>query len=280
VVDFRKKLKNANKLWAGAKKKAAESSQGSEYEDGKYLARLVKGEITESNAGRLQVAWTWKFEEEPYEGKNKMAYQGLESEDNLVFLARDLDRLGYEAPEDIATIEEILADINKSKPLARIRLKSKGDFQNVYIDKVIGGDDDDEEADEETEGDTPDDAEESDEEESDDAEEEGDDDAEESDDDAEEESDDEEEAEEEADDEVEIEVGMKVEVDSKNGKVNGEIIEILEAEGKARVRTKDKVLKVGVDKLTLIAAEEPATPPKAKAGKKDDAPAPKKKTKK
>lgn len=279
MTDFRKKLKNANKLWAGAKKKAAESSQGSEYEDGKYLARLVKGEITESNAGRLQVAWTWKFEEEPYEGKNKMAYQGLESEDNLVFLARDLDRLGYEAPEDIATIEEILADINKSKPLARIRLKSKGDFQNVYIDKVIGGDDDDEEADDETEGDTPDEAEESDEDESDDAEEGDDDEAEESDD-AEEESEEEEEAEEEDSDEVEIEVGMRVEVDSKAGKVVGEIIEVLESEGKARVRTKDKVLKVGVDKLTLMAAEEPAKPPKAKAGKKDETPAPKKKTKK
>jgi hypothetical protein len=277
-VDLRKKLKEAGKLWKGAKKKAAEKSSAFvEYEDGRYMARLQGGEIGTSEAGRLQLAWSWKFEDEPYEGKIKKAYQGLENEDNLVFLARDLERLGYEAPDDIAGIEEVLNDIKKEKPLARIRLKSKGDFQNVYIDKVFSGDEEDEaeeedteETETETETEEAETEEESDEEESDDAEES---DEEESDEEETEEESDEESDEE--DDEVELTVGMRVEADTSKGKKVGKIIEILEKENKVRVKTEEgPVVKVGIDKLA--AADEPEEAPKKKA---KDEPAPVKKKK-
>jgi len=280
AVDFRKKLAAANKAWKGAKKKATESKE-TEFEDGKYLAKLMSGTIGQAeSSGRLQITWEWAFQEEPYEGKKIRNYQGLENEDNLVFLARDLERLGYEAPDDLSGIEEVLADITKTKPLARIRVKTKGDFQNVYIDKVIGDDDEeDDEAEEEAEAETEEsDEEEESEEEADDAEESDD---EEESDDAEEESDDaeEEEAEEESDDdadddEVEIEVGMKVEADTKKGKVKGEIIEIFEKEEKVRVKVDDGgVVKLGLDKVALLASEEPAKKPATKA-KAVKAPAP------
>jgi hypothetical protein len=276
VADLKKKLKDANKLWKGAKKRASEqASPFTEYDDGRYMARLQGGEITTSEGGRLQLVWSWKFEDEPYEGKIKKAYQGLETEDNLVFLARDLERLGYESPDDLAGVEEVLADIKKEKPLARIRLKTKGDFQNVYIDKVWGDEDSDDaeddsddetesvessdEGEEEAEETEEEDGEETDEEEADEAES----------DDVEEESD-EDDAEEE-DDGVEVEVGMRVEVETSKGKKVGEIIEILEADGKVRVKTPEGIVKVGVDKVTLAVPEEPAKKPAKKAA----APAPK-----
>lgn len=277
AIDFRKKLKDAGKLWKNAKKKAAESSggEGPQFEDGRYMARLQGGEIGMSNGGRLQLSWKWKFEDEPYEGKIKYAYQGLENEDNLVFLARDLDRLGYEAPDDLAGVEEILAEIAKEKPLARIKLRTKAgsDFQNVYIDKVFSGDEEEEaeeaESDEaeETESaeaeaeETEDDAEE--------AEEESDTEA-----DDEEESEEEDETESEEEDEAEIEVGMRVEIEtSKDGAVAGEILEVLEAEGKIRVKGDNgKTYKVGVDKAALLTPEEPEEKPKAKASAKAEAP--------
>lgn len=273
AVDFRKKLKDAGKLWKNAKKKAAEStSEAPQFEDGRYMARLQGGEIGMSNGGRLQLTWKWKFEDEPYEGKTKYAYQGLENEDNLVFLARDLDRLGYEAPDDLAGVEEILAEIVKEKPLCRIKLRTKpgSDFQNVYIDKVFSGDEAEETEDDDADAEETE-AEETESEESDSEEEEA-----EAEDDAEEEAEepeDEEESEDEDDseeeDEAEIEVGMRVEIEtSKDGAVAGEIIEILPDEGKIRVKGDNgKTYKVGADKAALLTPEEPEEKPKAKAAK-------------
>lgn len=295
MADLKSKLKSANKLWKGAKKRAAESPAGFvEYEDGRYMARLIKGEIGTSDSGRLQLVWSWKFDEEPYEGKIKKAYQGLETEDNLVFLARDLERLGYEAPDDLAGLEPVLADIAKSKPLARIRLRSKGDFQNVYIDKVFGDDDEDENDDDEdetedtdtdTEEESDEDVEDSGEEDDEESDEESDD--EESDDEGDEESDeesdeeesDEEESDEESDDEdedgeaeedsVDVEVGMTVEATTSKGKIKGKIIEIFEDDGKVKIQTKDgSKVKVGVDKIELATPDEPEKKPAKKADKK------------
>lgn len=276
MADLKKALKDANKMWKGAKKRAAEQPSGfTEYEDGRYMARLIKGEIGHSDSGRLQLVWSWKFDEEPYEGKIKKAYQGLESEDNLVYLARDLERLGYEAPDDLAGVEEICADITKEKPLARIRLRTKGDFQNVYIDKVFGGDEDDteeeEDSDEEAETETEETDEESDEEEADEEESDEEESDEEESDDSEEEADEEEETEEEeeADDEededaVDVEVGMKVEIETSKGPKKGKIVEVLADAGKVRVDTKDGIVKVGLDKVTLTTPEEPEEKPKSK----------------
>lgn len=273
MADLKKKLKDASKLWKGAKKRAAEQPSGfTEYEDGRYMARLQGGEIGTSDGGRLQLAWSWKFEDEPYEGKIKKAYQGLENEDNLVYLARDLNRLGYEAPDDLAGVEEILKEIKKEKPLARIRLRTKGDFQNVYIDKVFGGDEDDtEEAeDEESDEEEATTEEESDEEEA-DEEEAGEEESDEEESDEEEETDEEEAEDEEEDDGVEVEVGMKVDADTSKGKKTGEIIEILDTEGKVRVKTKDGVVKVSVDKISLATPAEPEAKPKKKAAAKEEA---------
>lgn len=302
MVDFKKALANAQKHWKGARKRVSEDTGGfQEYDDGRYLGRLVSAKIGQSqSSNRLQVDFGWKFEDGQYEGKIKHNYQGLETEDNLFFLGRDLEKLGYELPDDLTELPAILADIEKSKPMADIVLKTKGDFQNLYVRKVYSGDDDEEEASDEeaAEGDEP----EADEEETDE------DAAEESDGDAEEDADEDEDAdeaaeadEEEADDEedepaeeddeegVDITVGMRVQVETAKGREAGEIITILEDEGKVRVKLdNDKIVKVGAEKVEIEDEpaeeegdeEEEAPPAKKKvaAPAKKTAPAPAKKT--
>jgi hypothetical protein len=293
MVDFKKILKNAGKNWATAKKRAAETESGfTEYPDGKYEAQLTGAKLGVSEGGRNQIAFAWKFVDGDFEGKTKTAYQGIDTEDNLYFLARDLERLGYELPDDLTDLPDILKDLEKSKPVASINLKSKGDFQNVYIRKVYtesDEDDEDEEEDddaaaeaeadddaaEDEEEETDDDAaeeEESDEEESDEEEEEADD--EEADDEEEEEAD--EEAEDDAE-EVDIEVGMRVQAETIKGREPGEIAEILEKEEKVRVKLDSgRTVKLGIDKIE-IEAEEEAPAPKPTKTQKTAAPAPKKK---
>lgn len=269
--DFKKKLKDAQAKWKAAKKRVAEgTSQFAEYDDGRYMAKLVEARVEESqSSGRLQAVFGWKFQEGEYEGKIKYAYQGLESEDSMFYFGRDLQTMGYELPDGIDEIEEVLKDAVKSGVLAQIVLKTKGDFQNVYLRKVFNADED-VETEEETETSEED------------AEEETTETVEETEEEAEEETDeeeaDEEEAAEEEDEGVEIEIGMRVQAETAKGREAGEIIEVLAEEGKVRVKLDTgKVVRVPVDKIEVElepeeVPEEPPAPPAKKA-----APAPAKK---
>lgn len=234
------KLNKAKGLWAGAKEKASQSTGFAEFEDGRYLARLVSAEIGEAkSSGRLQVVWQWKFAEEPYKGQSKFAYDGLETADNLMYVARAISKFGYEVPDDLGELEALLNAIVNEKPLCRIRLKTNGDFQNVYIDTTIDPADeqsalDDSAAESATEEEAA--VEEAVEEEG--ATEEA----------VEEETTEEETTEEEAD--VVLEVGMRVLVPYQNAMVGGAVIEILENESKVRAKLDNgKTVKCPIDKL-------------------------------
>lgn len=282
---FAKRLKAASGAWGKAKEAAAAAGSGpTEFEDGRYMARLVKAGLGESAAGRLQVIFHFKFEDDDtpgvpnYGGQVKYDYQGIESEQNMTFFARRIDQLGYEVPDDLTGITDILADIEKEKPLCKIRLKSKGDFQNVYIDKVYGANEETEEDEDADEGDATEE-EETVEEEAPvkpkkgkkdktpaPAEEEEDDDAEDGDDEEEEE---EEEADDEEEDGVELTVGMVVMGETSSGTRKGTVLEIKNDEGIARVKMDDngKVAKIALDKLS-IPDEVPEEPVKTKKSKK------------
>jgi chemotaxis protein histidine kinase CheA len=291
-------LEKGQSAWKKASKKAKEDTGGNfvELPDGRYTARLSSAKLGESGNGRAQIAFGWVIADGEYEGKTAYNYQGIQSEDNLFYLGRDLVRLGYELPDSLSDLPEILKDIEKTKPMGVINLKTKGEYQNLYIRKIFDsmeedGDDDTTE-DEDAEVETDETEEETDETE------ESDDDAEASDDDAEEESDDaeadddaeesdeaeEEDAEEESDDdgdEVELTEGMRVMAETAKGREAGEVIEILEKEGKVRVKLdNDKIVKVGVDRIEVEPEEEEAPAPKKKAAAapaKKAAPAPVKK---
>jgi hypothetical protein len=218
-VDFGKYLRGLNRHLEKAKE-TAESTGFEEFDDGRYRMRAVDAKIGVSKNKRVQVVISWKFMDGDYKGKEKLDFEGL-TEDHLPYLLKKLDAMGYDTSE-LENLEDelkqILDDIKKSKPKCKVRLKTKGEFQNVYVDGVLG-EEEEESEDEEEEDDEDDDKkkskkskkskkkddededeeEEEDEEESDDEDEDSDD-EEESDDD-EEESDDEEEDEDEEEEE-------------------------------------------------------------------------------
>jgi len=271
---LKKKLDAAKKLWKTAKT-AADADRGgfTDIDDGRYLARLMKTEVTESkSSGRLQVAWTYKIVEGDFENELKMSFDGIETAQNLEFLARTMKRFGFTTlPDDLDEVVALLEELSKRKPLCRITLKTRGEFQNVYVDKVFDPDDEEEVlADAEASEDESE--EEESEEEEEETEEETEEEAEEEE--AEEETEEEEEEEEEP---VELSVGMKVSFETKGGRVSGTVVEILSKEDKVRVKASDgKILRVPIDGLEYDEgtteeddeeADVPEEPKKAKAKK-------------
>jgi hypothetical protein len=267
------KLKQAKKLWKKARKEA-EVPFGSQYEDGRYKAKLIKAEIGTSQNDRLQITWTWKFTAGENKGEQVLDFDGLETEDNLIWLGRKLVRLGAELPDDLDDLQELLNDIVSGKPEAMIQLITKGDFQNLRIQRLV-----DEEADEEEEDDVDEEEEDEEDEEDEDDDEEDEEEEEESDDDDEDEDEEDDEDDEEEEEEVELESGMRVIAHVGRKKLVGTVVSTAKDGQSAKVRMDagGAVKKVAVDKIEV--PEDPPPAPKGKVTKKKGKDS-KKKTKK
>ena len=220
--NFAAKLKKLSKTWKAAKERANEGGGQDEFEDGRYLAKIVGAEIGESaNSGRSQIDWSYKILEGDYKDKVKHDYAGLDTEMNQMFVAQAIAKLGYEVPDEMEDLDEILKEIVKEKPIVRIRLKTKGEFQNVTLDKVLGKDEASE---------------------------------------AEEEAEPAEEQEEVSaeEEEVELKKGMAVIATLKSGDKEATVLAVLEEEGKVKVKIDDdsKIYVLSADKIAVPAVEE------------------------
>jgi hypothetical protein len=232
AVNFDKYLKGLNRHLDKAKETASSGGGFEEFDDGKYRMRAVDAKVGVSKNKRVQVIITWKFMDGDYKGKEKLDFEGL-TEDHLPYLLRKLEAMGYDTTE-LESLEDelkqILDDIKKTKPKCKVRLKTKGEFQNVYVDGVLSDDEEEEE-------------------------------------DEDEEDDEEEEVEDEVD--VVVGSIVKA-TSKKEGKVKGEVVELFESEGKVLIKTdKGKTLKLKADQITSV-EESPAksVPKKGKKSKK------------
>lgn len=249
---FSKRLKGAKKNWKKGRKRASDSPDGYEsVDDGKYVARLKSAQVGESqSSGRLQIMWNWEILEGDFKGQTVLDFDGLETEDNLMWLARKLNKLGYEAPDDLEDIEDLLKELEGEMLTFRIKLKTKNEYQNLFIDKQVKDDDDDEDDDEDDSDEDESEAEEDD----DDNEESDEDDEEDEEDDESDESDDEDEDEE--DEEPELEKGMMVRFKHKKKKVEGKVLHIKGDVVSVKLQSGVKV-KVDLEDVTILDLEDP-----------------------
>lgn len=147
---------STKKLFEQGKASVQERGSGAfeEFDDGKYRCQLVAASISQSKtSGRWQHAMGFKFLEGEYKGKLKYQYQGLENEVGFSVLIADLARMGIEV-EAVEDLESVDKKLMKEKPIVDIRLRTKGEFQNVSITKLVDEDEvenEDEEEEEEEE---------------------------------------------------------------------------------------------------------------------------------
>ena len=140
AVNFQSRLKKLNGAWESAKQTANDMPSFAEVPDGRYVCKLTGAEIGESAGGRLQVGWVWKIvdNDSEYRGQDLRDYDGLETEENLVWLQKKLERLNYEVDDlNIEELPELLKELVSQGITARIRAKTKGEFQNLLIDRVL-----------------------------------------------------------------------------------------------------------------------------------------------
>ena len=126
-------------MWKTAKKRSGEEGPGfDEYPDARYVWKITGAERAQSANGRSQINWTLMFADGEFEGKEFRDYQGIETEDNLVYAMNRLERLGHEVPDSPKELDETLKEIVEAELEVRGRLKSKGEFQNLWLDGIVG----------------------------------------------------------------------------------------------------------------------------------------------
>jgi hypothetical protein len=132
------KLKKLGTNW----KKATEREASGDYENlepGIYLCAITGAELGEF-ADKIKIKWDFTVQEGESAGQVQSDFDQLESEDNQYWVQQKLLKLGYELPEDISDLPEILADIAASKPILRCKVVEKDGYINLYMNKVVSED--------------------------------------------------------------------------------------------------------------------------------------------
>lgn len=138
---FASKLKSMRKNWTSAREEA-KSSGFDNLPEGPYVGWLVDAELCESQNGRLQIKWVFKVARGDEAGRTQTSYDGLENADSLVWLGRKLARFDIDIESmELDELESILKELVEREALVRFRVKEKGEFTNVYVDRVVDPDD-------------------------------------------------------------------------------------------------------------------------------------------
>jgi hypothetical protein len=137
---FKLKKGELNSAWKKAHAGKDEFAGGGfdVFEDGRYAVALTDAIRSESkSSGRDQVGFEFTFIDGDYKGKKKWDFNGLDRAESLPFLIRKIESMGYEAPDTVDGLEDVLTQMAKDRPQFRVQLKTKGEFQNVYIDRKL-----------------------------------------------------------------------------------------------------------------------------------------------
>ena len=136
-VDVESELEELEGAWDEAEDKG--DSFG-DIPDDKYQSKVSGARIVKSqSSGRMQIAWEFTIISGEYKNRKKWAYDGIETKENLDYVKTRLARLKLNIPKKIKDLPEVLeAAIGLT---CEIQVKTRGDFQNVYVNKLIDVDD-------------------------------------------------------------------------------------------------------------------------------------------
>lgn len=133
-------LAEAEKKW-GAERERAISSKGDfeRHPDGRYVTRLTTGEVCESqSSNRPQIKWGYTIIEGELKGELLWNYDGLDNEESLFYLGKRLQRFGIDiAKVKLRFLQRTLDKIVEAHPVCVVRARTKGEYQNILLDRVI-----------------------------------------------------------------------------------------------------------------------------------------------
>ena len=125
-------LKHLDEAW---KNTTADNNDRSDLPDGKYLCRVDQLELKESKSGKPMLAWQLVVIDGKHKGRKLFRNSMLVTEENLKYLKKDLLSCGLE----LDRISDLPGELNSLLDIEiQVTAKTKGEHQNVWIDKRVG----------------------------------------------------------------------------------------------------------------------------------------------
>lgn len=157
--DIAKALKSLESVWEESEIKTS----GSGISDGDYIAKLSNIEINTSKKGRLQVVTRFKIADGKQKGSEVARFDGIDNDISMSYFKGYCEVLGIEIPSDITDLPDTLDSFLEENrgELYALTLKTKDEYQNVYVKGASVTGEELEEQDENEEEDSDDEQEES-----------------------------------------------------------------------------------------------------------------------
>ena len=106
--------------------------------EGQYTLQLIKCALAVSQtSGNPMIKRTHLVVEGDYEGSQIYDNLVMANESNMWFVARFIELMGYQVPDDITEIEDIVSKLNDANPVYTARVKKSGDFTNVNVIQLL-----------------------------------------------------------------------------------------------------------------------------------------------
>lgn len=144
--EFKSRLKKLSGVWKKAKEEAEQAPTFASLPEGRYLWQVTDAELNTSKGGRFQMYIELTVREGDQSGDTCRKYWGLDKVEHLKYLIQDLARLGYDVENPEEDLPAVVADLCKKKPQVRGRVVVKGEYLNVYLDKVVRSEEEEEAA--------------------------------------------------------------------------------------------------------------------------------------
>jgi hypothetical protein len=105
---------------------------------GQYKMQLQAAELTESmSSGNLQIHREHVVMDGEQTGRVAHDYMQLQTDLGPRFIAQWITQMGFQPPDDIRDLPDVIAQIADAAPIVTVRVKHSGDFQNLYIQKLV-----------------------------------------------------------------------------------------------------------------------------------------------
>lgn len=130
---FEKELARMDSAWSNAPK-------DTDLPEGIYTATIQSAEMRKSQkSGNPMVTMRFVVADGEHLGAQQNNNNVLNPENpvGMSILKKTLTKLGYEIPETMAEVADILADVSKKNPIVTIQVKKSGEYTNVYVLELV-----------------------------------------------------------------------------------------------------------------------------------------------
>lgn len=141
-MNFKDRLSKMQSNWNSSKAQYATQFGGEKVPAGVYIVQLHSAKLAETKESqKLYIRRQHVIMEGDYKGVAVFDNMFIENEMGAMFFRQWIDLCGFEAPDDPTELEELITEISKTSPVAKVNVKHNKDFTNVQYVEVLEDED-------------------------------------------------------------------------------------------------------------------------------------------